>query len=111
MNAGVVVKVNAAQSYATDGTASALLRLLCERTGTPVQSFSNRSDLMGGGTLGNVATMHVSIRMADVGLPQLAMHSCYETAGTKDTGYLAEVSRALFGSRLRESAAGGVEVD
>ena len=110
MNAGVVVKVNAAQSYATDGTASGLLRLLCQRTGTPVQSFANRSDLQGGGTLGNVATLHVSIRMADVGLPQLAMHSCYETAGAKDTGYLADVSQALFASRLRETAPGVLEL-
>ena len=111
MNQGVVVKVNAAQSYATDGTASAVLRLLGERTGTPVQSFANRSDLQGGGTLGNIATTHVSIRMADIGLAQLSMHSCYETAGTKDTGYLADISKALFSSRLRETGAGALEIE
>lgn len=110
MNGGVVVKINAAQSYATDSTSSGILRLFCAMTETPVQSFANRSDLPGGGTLGNVAAASVSIRMADVGLPQLAMHSCYETAGTKDTGYLAAVSEKLFGSRLRETAPGKLEI-
>lgn len=110
MNGGIVVKINAAQSYATDSTSSGILRLLCAMCEVPVQSFANRSDLPGGGTLGNIAASSVSIRMADIGLPQLAMHSCYETAGTKDAGYLASVSKKLYESRLRETATGTLEL-
>ena len=32
----------------------------------------------------------------DIGLPQLAMHSPYETAGVKDTEYLIRVMREFF---------------
>ncbi|MBQ8975403.1 MAG: M18 family aminopeptidase, partial [Oscillospiraceae bacterium] len=88
LNGGPAIKVNAAQSYATDAPASAMFRLICSRADVPVQSFANRSDKRGGSTLGNIAAGSVSIRMADIGLPQLAMHSCYETAGAKDTDYL-----------------------
>jgi aspartyl aminopeptidase len=32
----------------------------------------------------------------DIGLPQLAMHSSYETAGAKDTEDLVKVAKAFF---------------
>ena len=32
----------------------------------------------------------------DIGLPQLSMHSPYETAGVKDTEYLIRVAGELF---------------
>ena len=32
----------------------------------------------------------------DIGLPQLAMHSPYETAGVKDTEYLVRAAEELF---------------
>ena len=40
----------------------------------------NRSDILGGSTLGNLSGEHVSINTVDVGAAQLAMHSAYETA-------------------------------
>ena len=40
--------------------------------------------MLGGSTLGNILTGQVSIKAADIGLPQLSMHSTYETAGCKD---------------------------
>ena len=88
MNKGVVIKHNANQKYTTDAVTSAKFALLCERAGVPVQHFVNRSDLPGGSTLGNIANTHVSMETVDIGLAQLAMHSLYETAGTKDLEYL-----------------------
>ena len=32
----------------------------------------------------------VSMNTVDIGLPQLAMHSAYETAGVKDTEYMVK---------------------
>ena len=49
--------------------------------------FANRSDILGGSTLGNLSNTQVSVHAVDIGLPQLAMHSCYETAGVKDVEY------------------------
>ena len=42
------------------------------------------SDKVGGSTLGNLPMAQVSMNCVDIGLSQLAMHSCYETAGARD---------------------------
>jgi aspartyl aminopeptidase len=52
---------------------------------TPFQTFANRSDSAGGSTLGNLSNTQVSVHAVDIGLPQLSMHSTYETAGIEDT--------------------------
>ena len=96
MNNGVVIKHNANQKYTTDAVSSARFMLICEQAGVPVQHFVNRSDLPGGSTLGNISNTHVSMDTVDVGLAQLAMHSVYETAGTKDLEYLVDALKALW---------------
>ena len=96
MNQGIVLKFNANQRYCTDGGTAAFFRSVCKTAGVPVQSFWNRADLMGGSTLGNISSTQVAIASVDLGLPQLAMHSCYETAGVKDTGYLIEALKTLY---------------
>ena len=58
--------------------------------------------MAGGSTLGNIANAHVSMNTVDIGLPQLAMHSCFETAGVKDTDYLVKAMTAFYGACLRE---------
>ena len=100
MNGGVVIKYNANQRYATDAVSSALFRLICERAGVPVQSYSNRSDLPGGSTLGAIATCAVSVNTVDVGLAQIAMHSSYETAGAEDVKYMVSALEKLFSSTV-----------
>ncbi len=96
MNKGVVIKHNANQKYTTDAVSSARFTLICEQAGVPVQHFVNRSDLPGGSTLGNISNTHVSMDTVDIGLAQLAMHSVYETAGTKDLDYLIRALKALW---------------
>jgi len=100
MNGGPVVKFAANMSYASDAVSGALFKELCKAVDVPYQEFYNRSDKRGGGTLGGISNTHVSIRTVDIGLPQLAMHSPYETAGVKDTEYLIRVLTRFFGSEL-----------
>ena len=88
MNRGIVVKYHANQKYTTDGASSALFAWLCDENGIPWQKFVNRADMAGGSTLGNISNTQVSVRSVDIGLAQLAMHSAYETAGSKDPEYL-----------------------
>jgi len=97
MNKGIVIKHNANQKYTTDAVSSARFALVCERAGVPVQHFVNRSDLPGGSTLGNISNTHVSMDTVDIGLAQLAMHSVYETAGTKDMEYLITALKEFWG--------------
>ena len=87
LNGGVVLKRQGAQKYITDAQGSAVIRKLCEKAKVPCQDYANRSDIAGGSTLGNISNSHVSLTGADIGLPQLAMHSAVETAGTLDTYY------------------------
>ena len=100
MNGGIVIKHGT--RYATDAAAQAVFTALCRQAGVPVQHFFNRSDMAGGSTLGNIANAHVSMNTVDIGLPQLAMHSCFETAGVKDTDYLVQAMAAFYGATLRE---------
>lgn len=84
LNEGIVLKFNGNQRYCTDGASAAIFRKLCRQIKIHCQNYANRSDLAGGSTLGNMATTLVPIQAVDIGLPQLAMHSSYETVGVKD---------------------------
>ncbi|MBE6946275.1 MAG: M18 family aminopeptidase [Ruminococcaceae bacterium] len=106
INGGVVIKFNANQRYTTDGITSALFRTACKKAGVNVQTFCNRADLAGGSTLGNISTSHVSIPSVDVGLPQFAMHSPYETAGVKDAESLVKAMIEVYGMSIRSASSG-----
>ena len=100
MNQGIVIKYSANQKYTTDGISSAVFSDLCKRANVPVQYFANRSDMVGGSTLGNLSNQHVSLHTVDIGLPQLAMHSAYETAGIRDTLYMIQALTAFYNTNL-----------
>lgn len=100
MNGGVVLKFNASLRYTTDGLSAAIFRSVCQKADVPVQTYCNRADVPGGSTLGYISLSHVSIPSADIGLAQLAMHSCYETAGVKDALYLEDAMAAYYGTTL-----------
>ena len=110
LNGGIVIKYNANQKYTTDAVSAAVFKLFCEKVNVPCQTFTNRSDMAGGSTLGNIANTKVSLNTVDIGLPQLAMHSPYETAGTKDTGYFCEVAKKFFSSSVQMKANGIYEI-
>ena len=96
LNKGIVIKHNASRHYATDGYSTARFRALCDNHNIPTQTFTNRSDISGGSTLGHISNTKLSIPTVDIGLPQLSMHSSYETAGIKDTSYLIDSMIAFF---------------
>ena len=110
MNKGVVLKFNAAQRYTTDGISAAIFRSVCKKADVPVQTYCNRADLPGGSTLGNISLAHVSVPTADIGLPQLAMHSSYETAGVQDVKYLTDAMTSYYGCTLASKADGSYEL-
>ena len=111
MGKGIAIKYNANQRYTTDGVSAALFRKVCAKAEVPVQTYCNRADIMGGSTLGNISLGHVSVPSVDIGLPQLAMHSCYETAAVKDAIDLEEAMAAYYGCTLTHSADGVFELN
>ncbi len=97
LNSGPVIKIHANQKYTTDGDSSAVFETLCKTAGVPCQKFVNRSDMVGGSTLGNILTGQMDIRSVDVGNPMLSMHSVREFGGVKDHHYMTEVFKTFYG--------------
>lgn len=110
LGGGVVIKYNANQSYCTDGLSAALIKGICEKAGVPSQPYTNRADTPGGSTLGNIANTQLSMISADVGLAQLAMHSSFETASSKDTEYMTKLLKEFFSTALKLKADGEYEL-
>ncbi len=106
LNRGIVIKYSANQKYTTDAVSAGIFMKLCHEAGVPYQTFANRSDMVGGSTLGNISTSQLPINTVDIGLPQLAMHSAYETAGAMDTKYLIDVARLLYSCEIERNADG-----
>ena len=96
MNGGIVIKYNANQRYSTDGVSAAVFKNICEKANVSVQSYANRSDMLGGSTLGSIANTMVPVKTVDIGLAQLAMHSVCETAGAKDLDDLVKAMTVYF---------------
>ena len=111
MNGGIVIKQSANQKYTTDGVSRAIFGEICRRADVPVQHFANRSDMLGGSTLGNISGAHVSIPSVDVGLAQLAMHSSYETAGAQDVEHMVRGLTAFYRTELRANGDGSYSMD
>jgi len=110
LNKGIVIKYSANQKYTTDAVSGAVMRSICERAGVPYQTFTNRSDMIGGSTLGNISQSQVSLNTVDIVLPQLAMHSPYETAGANDTAYLIRAAKVLFSSSIEAAGDGSYKL-
>lgn len=96
INGGIVIKYSAAQKYATNAFSAAYFKKLCKDHDIPTQTFTNHSDNPGGSTLGNISNTVIAMPTVDIGLPQLAMHSSYETAGVKDTAYLVNAVTKFY---------------
>ena len=108
LGGGIVIKYNANQRYTTDAVSGAVFQTICQEAGVPVQRYSNRADLPGGSTLGNISTAHLSVPTVDIGLPQLAMHSVCETAGAADTDHLVKAMTAYFSRDFHRDRDGGI---
>lgn len=100
LNKGIAIKESANQKYTTDAFSRAILKSILDKRDIPYQTFANRSDIAGGSTLGNLSNTVVSMNAVDIGLPQLAMHSSYETAGTKDVEFAVCALKAFFETNI-----------
>ena len=93
LGGGIVIKFNSNLRYCTDGLSA----------GVNSQNYYNRPDIPGGSTLGCISIGQVSVPTVDIGLAQLAMHSCYETAAVSDAIDLEKAMTVYFGSTLRRT--------
>lgn len=90
INKGPVIKISAAQKYTSDSNSIAVYEGICKSANLPIQKFVNRSDELGGSTIGPISSSHISIRSVDIGTAILAMHSIRELCGVLDHYYLGK---------------------
>ena len=103
---GIAVKFNSTLRYTTDGLSASLFRKVCKKAGVATQTYYNRADMPGGSTLGCISISHVSVPSVDIGIPQLAMHSSYETCAARDAEDLEKAMTAFYGSAIQRDAKG-----
>ena len=96
LNKGILLKFNSNMAYTSDAFTSAFVKTLCKENNIPFQVFFNRSDVRGGSTLGNISISQESILTADIGMPQLAMHSSFETIGSEDTKHMFNLMSSFY---------------
>ncbi len=96
LGGGPIIKVNAAQKYATDADGAAVFAEICRRANVPYQRFVNHSDIAGGSTLGNILTGSLPMRGVDMGNGVWGMHSIRETASVKDQEYVIKAFTEFF---------------
>jgi len=96
LNKGPVLKVNNNQRYASNSETQALFRSLCKEARVPMQTMVARSDMACGSTIGPITATEIGVPTVDVGVPQLAMHSIRETAGSRDAWSLNRAFTQFF---------------
>lgn len=111
LNGGIVIKYSANQKYTTDAVSAAMFKTICDRAEVPYQNFVNRSDMLGGSTLGNISNTQVAVNTVDIGVAQLAMHSPYETCGVKDTFYLIKMAKEFYQSAVISDGNGKYHIE
>ena len=84
LGGGIVIKSHANKAYTTDALSAAIIKTVWDNANVSYQTFFNRSDMQSGSTLGAASTRHISIKAADIGIAQLAMHSACECFAKKD---------------------------
>ncbi len=107
LNHGIVVKEAANQLYTSDAFSRSVFEAVLTEAKVPYQTFANRSDMRGGSTLGNLSNTQVSVHAVDVGMPQLSMHSSFETTGVEDTALGIAALKAFFEADLAIDGAAG----
>ena len=111
LGGGIAIKFNANQKYTSSGISAAVMRAVCEKAGVTAQTYCNRADIPGGSTLGNISLSQVSVLSVDIGLPQLAMHSCYETAAVADYIALEKAMESFYSTTLRQNGDGNISLN
>ncbi len=91
VNAGVVIKVNANQRYASSSKTISRFMKSASSIGEKTQDFVTRSDMGCGSTIGPITATRLGIDTLDIGLPTFGMHSIRELCGSDDAHSLYKI--------------------
>merc|ERR1712227_1153780 len=93
---GVTIKTNSNQRYATTAVTASLFHQIADAAGITIQDVMVRNDSACGSTIGPITSENLGMRVIDVGIPQLSMHSCREMMGTASIDELRLLSKTFF---------------
>lgn len=96
MNSGVVMSFAANQNMATSAPSSAVMKMICKKYDLPIQVSVKKQDMREGSTVGPRISTQLGILTADMGIPQLAMHSIREMCGAKDIDTGCKIAKAFY---------------
>jgi aspartyl aminopeptidase len=96
IHGGPVIKMNIDQRYATTAETLLVIEEVAKVRSVPLQKFVVRNDSPCGSTIGPILAGETGIRCADIGAPQLSMHSIREMCGCDDLGHYTELMRAFY---------------
>lgn len=93
---GFSIKRSVGQKYGTTANTAAVLKQICDRYEIPYTIAINKTGIAGGSTLGPIATSHLPMPCADIGMPILAMHSASELGAVADYEALQNLIRHFY---------------
>lgn len=99
VNEGVAIKLSANFKYTTDALSSSIIKNLADKNNIKYQYFVNRSDLVGGSTIGPASSKYLPIISVDLGIPMLSMHSIRELCGVEDLNNIKELIKVFYGAK------------
>lgn len=96
LNVGMVLSTSPNGHMTTDAVSTAIMRRVGHLSGSETQVFQVRNDSREGGTVGPMLSSAMGVRAADVGLPQISMHSIRATTGALDPGLGVKFFKGFF---------------
>jgi aspartyl aminopeptidase len=110
LGGGIVIKNHANKAYVTDALSAAVLKTVFDNADVKYQTFFNRSDVRSGSTLGKAIICQIGASGADIGLPQLAMHSSCECFKKSDYEELSKGLLAFYAAHFTRDE-NGMQID
>lgn len=96
LSKGPVIKYSAVKKYSTNSVSAAIFIAICQKSNIKYQTFVNRSDLLGGSTMGPSFATNLTIPVIDMGAPILSMHSIRELGAVSDIAPTEKFFKAFF---------------
>ena len=88
-------------SSTTNAISSSIIKTICDKNKIKYQISTAKNDISGGSTLSGISLRHVSVLSIDVGIPQLSMHSSYETCSINDVYELYKMMRFFYNTNIK----------